>query len=119
MSVRDPQRWTLFFFKYSPSLDNIVVRLICGSLLIAPRCFCEKFQNLSLRHTLRTKTDMRPTAAVLMGAELNRLSLCTYLHFMCYLETQKMNGMLLKISILTLRPSASLNKQLPQNFCFS
>lgn len=37
---------------------------------------------------------------------------------MCYFKTQKMHGTLLKISVLNPTP-ASLNKQLPQDFCSS
>lgn len=57
-------------------------------------------------------------AVVLMGAELNKLSLLYIFAFMCYFKTQKMCGMLLQIHILN-PTSAFLNNQLPQNFCSS
>lgn len=79
----------LIFLKYNPSLGNIVAIVICGSLLIVTYCFCEKFQNLFLRQKLSSKIDKRPMAVVLMGAELNKLSLLYIFAFHVLFQNSK------------------------------
>ena len=60
---------------------------------------------------------MRPNAVVLMGTEFNKLSLLYIFTFRVLFQNSKNEWNAFE-NWHTSPTSASLNKQLPQNFCF-